>query len=116
MYQTHGNQAQNNFMGHTIQSAAERASERIKPSSVSGDLSPILERISLLADEISHAHANMSALEDKLQPVLAPIPADCSEASESNEACALETRLAAMYSQVRGLNARITSLRNELRI
>lgn len=90
---------------------------QVKPSTVRGDLSPIMERLSLLLDEISHAHSNMSELEHRLTPVRAASPpGDQGESPEMAGPSEVEDRLTMAYNHVRGLNDRIAALRNELRI
>lgn len=88
------------------------------PSTVRGELSPIMERMSLLIDEISHAHANMHELEAKLAPVRAAVPLSGDEEAMGliPEPSEVEDRLKMAYNHVRGLNARIAALRSELRI
>ena len=90
---------------------------RVKPSTVQGDLSPIMERLSHLLDEISHAHSNMSELERRLTPVRAVAPpGDGEESALIAGPSEIEDRLTMAYNHLRGLNARITALRSELRI
>lgn len=93
-------------------------SDGTKPSTVRGELSPIMERMSLLIDEISHAHANMHELEAKLAPVRAAVPLSDDEEAMGliPEPSEVEDRLKMAYNHVRGLNARIAALRSELRI
>lgn len=92
-------------------------SDAFKPSTVQGDLSPIMERLSHLLDEISHAHSNMSELERRLTPVRAVAPpGDGEESALIAGPSEIEDRLTMAYNHVRGLNARIAALRSELRI
>lgn len=89
----------------------------VRKVKATSDRSPVEEKLAYLSDEIEHALANMGLLAARLQPILTiTLKPDVSEESALEAGCELESRLQTMYQRVRGLNARIKDLRDELRI